>query len=73
MADSTRTRTRTRAEWRQLELSRLQDRLGEVSRLLEQAAALAGAQDRDRIHAMARLQAPDQGGGHDHPRRRRFR
>lgn len=67
------TRTRTRAEWRQLDMSHLQERLGEVSRLLEQAAALAGARDRDRINAMAQLQAPDQGGGHDHPRRRRFR
>ena len=58
-------------------MSHLVDRLGEVSQLLEQAAALAGAQDRDRINALAKLQTtdstPHQGGGHDHPRRRRFR
>lgn len=54
-------------------MTHLIERLDEVAALLEQAAALAGAQDRDRINLLARLKIPEQGDGHDHPRRRRYR
>jgi hypothetical protein len=67
----------TRASWEPLDLSGLAERLEQAQALLEQAAALATAQDAARLASMADLQdrlASERERGHGgHARRRRYR
>jgi hypothetical protein len=60
-------------DWQPLDLSRLTERLSEVKRLLEQAAALAAAEEGRRALAMTRVQQEKAEQAHAEPHRRRYR
>ena len=59
--------------WQTLDASELVDRLSEVKGLLEQAAALAAAQEGNRILTMTEVQRHKTEAVHGEPRRRRYR
>lgn len=59
--------------WRRLDFSQLEDRLLEVKRLLEQAAALAAAADGERVAAVARQSVRQAEAAGADPQRRRYR
>jgi hypothetical protein len=63
----------THAQWKTLDLSELQRRLTEVKLLLEQAAALAAAQDANRLASMTELQQRQAEERHGNPQRQRYR
>ena len=63
----------TRAQWKPLDLSELQRRLEEAKFLLEQAGAIAAAQDAGRIAVMAELQKRSAEEQRGNPHRRHYR
>lgn len=59
--------------WRRMDFSHLENRLLEVKRLLEQAAALATAADGERVAAVARQSVKQAEAKGADPQRRRYR
>jgi hypothetical protein len=61
----------TEASWQPFDLSSLAERLEAARALLEQAAALAAAQDAAKVMTIAQLAERTEGGGHGHAHRQR--
>ncbi len=63
-----------KGDWDKLDLANLVGRLEEVKSLIAQAAAIAAAQDRDRVAQMTKLQTQNkEEEGRVNPGRRRYR
>jgi hypothetical protein len=63
----------TRSSWQPLDLSRLTERIEEARDLLQQAAAVAAAQDGARLAAVAELHRRQGEERRADPHRRRYR
>ena len=64
---------RKATRWEPLDLSALEARLVEVKRLFEQAAALAAAQDANRVAVVSTLQRRQAEERRGNPKRRQYR